>query len=140
MFEYLGRSFAVAPLAQGALAALLVVVLGRRFGPPRLIQEEQRRSSMEYVRAMGDLLHRARASGLALESMASWVEEEACRVRLEGDEPSDPALRKAEEQAPRTADVGPGSPGNSTGALWGAGDFPQENPQRRDEDECPMMC
>jgi hypothetical protein len=107
VFEYLGRSFAVAPLAQGALAALLlVVVLGRRFGPPRLIQEERRRSSMEYVRAMGDLLHRARASGLALESMASWVEEEACRMQLEGDRPLQSALRKAKDRArePRMSD------------------------------------
>jgi hypothetical protein len=107
VFEYLGNSFGAASLAQAALAALLfLALLGRRFGPPRPMLEPQRRSSMEYVRAMGELFHRARAPGLALESVSSWVEEEASRIQVEGDRSLQVALRTAKGRAkePQTSD------------------------------------
>jgi len=94
--QYLFRSALFAPLMQGALVALLVISLwGRRFGPPRPLVEGARGSSMDYVRAMGGVLRRANATGVALDCVVQWVREEARREHLEEDR----GLQTAMEQA-----------------------------------------
>lgn len=96
VFAHLGKSRLAAPLFQGAVLLLLFwCARGRRFGSPRPIVEEERRSTMEYVHAMAGLLRRTGARQIALEAMVRWVEEEARRVLIDTDRSLQSALRAA---------------------------------------------
>jgi hypothetical protein len=102
--DYLGGSRLMPLLGQGALALLIALALwGRRFGPPRPPVEETRHSSMEYVRAMGGLLQRARARAPALKALAQWAEGEARRLQLGEDRALQAAIRGARRQTEQTA-------------------------------------
>jgi hypothetical protein len=81
VLEHLFTSRALTPLLQGILI-LFVLWVGkaRRFGPPRPLLQEERSSSLEYVRAMAQLYQRARVGVLALKAVVRWIEEEAKRI------------------------------------------------------------
>ncbi len=86
VFGHLARSHIMSPLIQALI--LLIVFLaagGRRFGRPRPMAKIERRSSMEYVRAMAQIYQRAHARLLALEGVVKWVESEARRMLLDHD-------------------------------------------------------
>lgn len=84
---HLFGSMALAPMVQaGILLLILWGAAGRRFGPARARVKREEHSSMEYVRAMARVLHRAGARQLALGTIARWTEDEARRLLLEGDE------------------------------------------------------
>jgi hypothetical protein len=78
VLEHLTHSRALQPMLQGGLLLLILwAAKGRRFGPPRPLIQEERRSSLEYVRAMAQLFQRARARPLALKAAIRWIEDEA---------------------------------------------------------------
>jgi hypothetical protein len=75
---HLYSSRALIPLLQGILILLVLwASKGRRFGPPRPLLQEERSSSLEYVRAMAQLYQRAKVKVLALKAVVRWIEEEA---------------------------------------------------------------
>jgi hypothetical protein len=75
---HLLSSQALPPLLQGVFLLLMLwAATGRRFGIPRPLIQEKRRSSLEYVRAMAQLYQRARGQVIALETLVRWIEEEA---------------------------------------------------------------
>ena len=78
IFEYF-RNSALFPIFVQVLIVLFVLWLhwGRRFGSPRPIPENRRRSVMEYVQALSGLLQRASARKTALESVLNWMKKEA---------------------------------------------------------------
>jgi hypothetical protein len=81
VLEHLLTSRALIPLLQGILILLVLwIAKGRRFGPPRPLLQEERSSSLEYVRAMAQLYQRARVRVLALKAVVRWIEEEAKRI------------------------------------------------------------
>ena len=81
VLEHLLTSKALIPLLQGILILLVLwIAKGRRFGPPRPLLQEERSSSLEYVRAMAQLYQRARVRVLALKAVVRWIEEEAKRI------------------------------------------------------------
>ena len=83
---HLGRSRAFAPFLQGLLLLLILWVgIGRRFGPPRSSVMEDRRSSMAYFKAIGQLFQRAGARKLALETSIRWIQEESKKSLIDGD-------------------------------------------------------
>lgn len=82
--DYLLKSWALEPLLQGVLLLLVLwAAAGRRFGPPHSMIKEEKRSSMEYVKAMAQLLQRSQARGFALEAAARWFQGEAKRLLLD---------------------------------------------------------
>jgi hypothetical protein len=81
VLEHLFSSRALMPLLQGILILLVLwASKGRRFGPARPLLQEERSSSLEYVRAMAQLYQRARVGVLALKAVVRWIEEEAKRI------------------------------------------------------------
>jgi hypothetical protein len=78
VLTHLFSSRALTPLLQGILILLVLwASKGRRFGPPRPLLQEERSSSLEYVRAMAQLYQRAKVKVLALKAVVRWIEEEA---------------------------------------------------------------
>src|SRR5204862_5515509 len=55
-----GRALAFAAVQGVAAACLYAAARGRRFGPPRVVPDPPRRSSLEFVRSMAALYRRAR--------------------------------------------------------------------------------
>ena len=99
VLEHLVGSRAFYPLVQAALLLLVLwAVKGRRFGPPRPLVREVRRSSLEYVRAMAQLFHRARAGGLAMVGVSRWIEGEAKKVLVHRDEMLHKTLQTAKQR------------------------------------------
>lgn len=81
VLEHLFGSRALIPLLQVVyILFVLWVGKGRRFGPPRPILQEERSSSLEYVRAMSQLYQRAKVRTLALKAVVRWIEEEAKNI------------------------------------------------------------
>lgn len=81
VLEHLAHSRALQPMLQGVLLLLILwAAKGRRFGPARLLIQEERRSSLEYVRAMAQLFQRARVRVVAFESAIRWIEDEAKKI------------------------------------------------------------
>jgi hypothetical protein len=86
VFGHIGRSRVLEPLLQIILVLMMLwTARGRRFGPPRPLEEKKQRSSMQHVKAMAQLFERYRVRGLALESNIRWVEDEAKRILVEKD-------------------------------------------------------
>lgn len=86
VLEHLFSSRALIPLLQGMLILLVLwAAKGRRFGPPRQLLQEERSSSLEYVRAMAQLYQRAKVRPLALKAVVSWIEEEAKNILVHRD-------------------------------------------------------
>lgn len=86
VMSHLARSRAMQPLIQvGILLLVLWAAKGRRFGLPRPVIQEERRSSLEYVKAMAQLSQRAKARVLALEALIRWIESEAKRILVSTD-------------------------------------------------------
>jgi len=91
---HLAGSKALAPLLQVCLLLLVLwASAGRRFGLARPVIKRERRSSMEYVRAMARIYQRARARVLALEGALKWAEAEARRMLLDHDRELQEALK-----------------------------------------------
>jgi hypothetical protein len=83
VLEHLLSSKALIPLLQGILILLVLWASeGRRFGPPRPLLQNERSSSLEYVRAMAQLYQRAKVRVLALKAIVSWIEEEAKSIMV----------------------------------------------------------
>jgi len=83
VLAHLFSSRALIPLLQAILILFLLwSSKGRRFGPPRPLLQEGRSSSLEYVRAMAQLYHRAKARVLALNAVVRWIEEEAKSIMV----------------------------------------------------------
>lgn len=81
VMQHFVRSRALVPTLQGILFLLVLwAAKGRRFGPTRPVIQEQRRSSLEYVRAMAHLYQRARARALAFEVLIRWIEDQAKKI------------------------------------------------------------
>ena len=86
VLDHLGRSQAFVPFLQGILMLLILWVgIGRRFGPPRSPSIEDRRSSMAYFKAIGQLFRRTGARKLALETAVRWVQEESKKSLVDED-------------------------------------------------------
>jgi len=86
VLEHLFSSRALIPLLQGMFILLVLWAgKGRRFGPPRQLLQEERSSSLEYVRAMAQLYQRAKVRPLALKAVVSWIEEEAKNILVHRD-------------------------------------------------------
>ena len=84
--QHFVHSRALVPTLQGILLLLVLwAAKGRRFGPTRPVIQEQRRSSLEYVRAMAQLYQRARARALAFEVLIRWIEDQAKRILVSND-------------------------------------------------------
>jgi hypothetical protein len=99
VMSHLARSRAMQPLIQvGILLLILWTVKGRRFGLPRPLIQEERRSSLEYVKAMAQLLQRAKARVLAFEALIRWTEGEAKRILVSADRDLQKKLLSAQER------------------------------------------
>lgn len=86
VIEHLFSSRFLIPLLQGVFILLACwAAKGRRFGPPRPLVQEERSSSLEYVRAMAQLYQRGKVRALALKAVVRWVEEEAKNILVHGD-------------------------------------------------------
>ena len=86
VLEHLVHSRALVPALQGILLLFVLwAARGRRFGLPRPLIQEQRRSSLEYVKAMAQLVQRGRARVLAFEALVRWAEKEARNVLVHRD-------------------------------------------------------
>ena len=86
VLEHLFSSRTLIPLLQGMFIFLVLWAgKGRRFGPPRQLLQEERSSSLEYVRAMAQLYQRAKVRALALKAVVSWIEEEAKNILVHRD-------------------------------------------------------
>ena len=98
VLEHLFSSRALIPLLQG-IFILFVLWLGRgrRFGPPRPLQQIKRSSSLEYVRAMAQLYQRAKLRGLALKAVMRWIEERAKNILVHRDRKLRNKLLNAEQ-------------------------------------------
>jgi hypothetical protein len=98
VFGHLAGSNIMSPLVQ-ALILLMVYVAagGRRFGRPRPATRVERRSSMEFVRALAQIYQRARARVIALEGVVRWVESEARRMLLDHDKEFQETLKEARQ-------------------------------------------
>ncbi len=84
--QHLSSSSALIPLLQGVLLLLVLwAAIGRRFGPPRPVLQEKRRSSLDYVRAMAHLYQRARVGVVAFEAVFRWIEDEAQKILVRRD-------------------------------------------------------
>ena len=87
------------PLIQvGIFLLILWAAKGRRFGLPRPLVQEERRSSLEYVRAMAQLLQRAKAGILAFETLIRWIEGEAKRILVSTDRDLQSKLLSGQER------------------------------------------
>ena len=81
VLQHFIHSRAFVPMLQGMLLLLVLwAAKGRRFGPIRPVIQEQRRSSLEYVRAMAQLYQRAKVHALAFEVLIRWVEDQAKKI------------------------------------------------------------
>ena len=99
VMSHLARSRAMQPLVQvGILLLILWAAKGRRFGLPRPLIQEERRSSLEYVKAMAQLLQRAKARVLAFEALIRWIEGEAKRILVSTDRDFQNKLLSAQER------------------------------------------
>ena len=86
VLEHLVHSRALIPALQGTLLLFVLwAARGRRFGLPRPLIQEKRRSSLEYVKAMAQLFQRGRARVLAFEALVSWTEKEAKNILVHRD-------------------------------------------------------
>jgi hypothetical protein len=86
VLEHLVNSRALVPALQGILLLFVLwAARGRRFGLPRPLIEEKRRSSLEYVKAMAQLFQRGRARVLAFEALVRWTEKEAKNILVHRD-------------------------------------------------------
>ncbi len=86
VFEHLVHSRALVPALQGILLLFVLwAARGRRFGLPRPLIQEKRRSSLEYVKAMAQLFQRGRARVLAFEALVRWTEKEAKDILVHRD-------------------------------------------------------
>ena len=86
VLEHLVNSRALVPALQGILLLFVLwAARGRRFGLPRPIIQEKRRSSLEYVKAMAQLFQRGRARVLAFEALVRWTEKEAKDILVHRD-------------------------------------------------------
>ena len=96
---HLARSKALAPLVQACiLLFILWAAAGRRFGLARPDIKTERRSSMEYVKAMARIYQRAQARVLALEGALKWAESEARRLLLDHDRELQHALKAVRQR------------------------------------------
>jgi len=97
--EHLLGSRALPPLLQGIFLLLVLwAAAGRRFGIPRPLIQEKRRSSLEYVRAMAQVYQRARGQVIALETLVRWIEEEAKSMLVSKDKNLQNKLLTAKRQ------------------------------------------
>jgi hypothetical protein len=86
VLEHLLHSRALVPALQGILLLFVLwAARGRRFGLPRPLIQEKRRSSLEYVKAMAQLFQRGRARVLAFEALVRWIEKEAKDILVHRD-------------------------------------------------------
>jgi hypothetical protein len=86
-------------LLQGMFILLVLwASKGRRFGLPRQLLQEERSSSLEYVRAMAQLYQRAKVRVLALKAVVSWIEEEAKNILVHRDRNLQNKLLAARQQ------------------------------------------
>ena len=86
VLEHLFTSRALVPLLQGIFILLVLWVgKGRRFGPPRPLLQDERSSSLEYVRAMAQLYQRAKVRAPALKAVVRWIEKEAKDILVHRD-------------------------------------------------------
>lgn len=86
VLEHLVHSRALLPALQGILLLFVLwAARGRRFGLPRPLIQEKRRSSLEYVKAMAQLFQRGRARVLAFEALVRWTEKEAKNILVHRD-------------------------------------------------------
>jgi hypothetical protein len=96
VLEHLSRSRSAKPLLLGMFLCLFLGMrLGKRFGEARPVITRTRRSSMEYVQAMGRLLQRSGSRGFVLESHIRWTKEEAGRLLVS----NEPGLQAAMQEA-----------------------------------------
>jgi hypothetical protein len=87
VLEHLVHSRALVPVLQGILLLFVLwAARGRRFGLPRPLFQEKRRSSLEYVKAMAQLFQRGRARVLAFEALVRWIEKEAKNILVHRDD------------------------------------------------------
>ena len=99
VLEHLGGSGALVPMLQGLFCLLVLwAAKGRRFGPPRPLPKEERRSALEYVRAMAQLFQRAQARSLACSTVSRWIEDEARKVLVHRDRHLQKALQDSRQR------------------------------------------
>ena len=97
--HHLFSSRALTPLLQTVLLLLVLwAARGRRFGIPRGLIQEKRRSSLEYVCAMAQLYQRGRGQVSALETLVRWIEEQAKSMLVHKDNKLQNALLTARHQ------------------------------------------
>jgi hypothetical protein len=97
--EHLFSSEALIPLLQTVLLLLVLwAARGRRFGIPRVLIQEKRRSSLEYVSAMAHLYQRGRGQVSALDTLVRWIEEQAKSMLVHKDNNLRNALLTARRQ------------------------------------------
>ena len=97
--HHLFSSRALTPLLQTVLLLLVLwAARGRRFGIPRGLSQEKRRSSLEYVCAMAQLYQRGRGQVSALETLVRWIEEQAKSMLVHKDDKLQNALLTARHQ------------------------------------------
>jgi hypothetical protein len=99
VLEHLSSSRALIPLLQGIIILFVLWAdKGRRFGPPRPLLQEERSSSLEYVRAMAQLYQRAKVRTLALKAVLHWIEQEAKNILVHRDRNLQKKLMTAKQQ------------------------------------------
>ena len=120
-----GRALVFATLQSLAAAGIYAAARGRRFGPPRIVPDPPRRSSLEFVRSMASLYRRARgwrhAIGAEIERLA----------RLARGRPGGPDGEEVPAIARALASGDPGVEARVLGALRAAEPLASQVPRER---------